>query len=284
MRGGILSLAIANTLALGAYGAPGYADPAPPHHVYEPKPTPRGGDTHPWVVAGSSSAIIAQTVAVIGDSVARDYAYYIARQLGPHGVRVVDGALSGCAVGTLPFVSAIHGVRKQLRDGRCPGLVVDKQRAVIRDYAPKLVLWHSITEMWDIGVPGTTTTAAPSGSEEWGRRLMRQWDDTLHRVTAGGAQVVVILPLWYERTPPVKPGTPGPSVDKLRDIYLRWAARNKVTVVDVAPVACPTGPPCGPVRGIDFRPDTTHFDDPGGAQIATYLTTHVPALARLASG
>ena len=180
---------------LAALGAPAYASTPSPRpvaeqaatHVYEPKPTPRGGDTRPWAVAGSSPSRTAPTVAVIGDSVARDYAYYLARRLGPHGVRVVDGALSGCAAGTLPFVSDIHGVRKRLRDGGCPALVADKQRAVVRDFAPKLVLWHSITEIWDVGESGTTTTAAASGSKEWGRRLMAQWDDTLRRVTAGGA-------------------------------------------------------------------------------------------------
>jgi hypothetical protein len=50
----------------------------------------------------------------------------------------VGGALSGCAVGTLTFVFAIHGVRKQLRDGRCPALVVDKQRAVLTTHVPTL--------------------------------------------------------------------------------------------------------------------------------------------------
>jgi hypothetical protein len=54
--------------------------------------------------------------------------------------------------------------------------------------------------------------------------------------------------------------------------------------VDVAPVACPAGPPCRPVRGVDFRPDSTHYDDPGGVQVAAYIRAHVPALARLARG
>jgi hypothetical protein len=175
--------ALAATLALGAYGTPAHAAPAPSRHAYERKPAPPSSDIKPWVVVGSTTASTAPTVAVIGDSVARDYASYLAERLGPHGVRFVDGALSGCAVGTLPFISALHGTRKQLRDGGCPGLVVDKQRAVIRDYAPKLVLWHSLTEMWDVGVPGTTTTAAPSGSEERGRRLM----------APGGEQVAAYL-------------------------------------------------------------------------------------------
>jgi hypothetical protein len=111
---------------------------------------------------------------------------------------------------------------------------------------------------------------------------MAQWDETLGRITRGGAQVVVILPLWYEHSAPRRLDEPGPSVGKLRDLYTRWAARHHVDVVDVAPLACPAGPPCAPVHGVDFRPDSTHYDDPGGVQVAAYLRAHVPALARLA--
>lgn len=259
------------------------ADPSPPHHMNLPKPTPPGGDTRPWVVMGSSSASSAPTVGVIGDSVARDYAYYLARELGPHGVRVVDGALSGCPVGTLPLLLRIHDVTKPLRAGACPKLVADKQDALIKDYAPKLILWHSIIEIWGISAPNGEVA---SGTDEWGRKLLAQWDETLSRITRGGARVVLILPLWYERSAPVRLDAPGPNVEKMRDLYTRWAAlhRDKVDVVDVAPLACPAGPPCGPVNGVDFRPDTTHYDDPGGVQVATYLRSHVPALARMAAG
>lgn len=94
------------------------------------------------------------------------------------------------------------------------------------------------------------------------------------------------LPLWYERSRSVRLAAPGPSVEKTRDLYTRWAARHrdKVDVVDVAPLVCPAGPPCPPVNGVDFRPDTTHYDDPGGVQVAAYLRAHVPALASLAAG
>ena len=258
------------------------ADPLPPHHMNLPKPAPPGGDTHPWVVVGSSPASSAPTVGVIGDSVARDYAYYLAGELGPYGVRVVDGALSACPVGTLPLLSRIHDVVKPLRAGACPKLVVEKQDELLAKYAPKVIVWHSITEIWGISAPNGEV---PSGSREWGRKVLAQWDGTLGRITRGGARVVLILPLWYERTRPVRLDAPGPSVEKMRDLYTRWAARHrdKVDVVDVAPVACPAGPPCGPVNGVDFRPDTTHYDDPGGVQVAAYLHAHVPALARLAA-
>jgi hypothetical protein len=274
-------LLLSLTLAVGAYGSPAEArtDPPPPHHMNLPKPTPPGGDALPFVVRGSSPRPSAPTVAVIGDSVARDYAYYLAQRLGPRGVRVIDGALSGCPVGTLPLFSSIHGVTKRLRDGACPTIVVNKQQALLTRFAPKLIFWQSITEIWDIDAG---TLRVPSGSPEWGRRVMAQWDDTLRRITRGGAQVVVILPLWYEHNSPHRLDEPGPSVEKLRDLYTRWAAGRGVAVVDVAPLVCPSGPPCGVVNGIDFRPDTTHYDDSGGAQVAAYLESHVPALALLA--
>jgi SGNH domain (fused to AT3 domains) len=281
--------ALACALMLGAPGAPALADPKPPHqphHENLPKPAPLSGDAVPSTVPGSSTASDAPTVAVIGDSVAHDYAHYLAGPLGLRGVRVVDGSLGGCPVGTMQLIHVVHGVDKPLRDRTCPRLVVYKQRAVVEHYAPKVILWHSIIEMWDIGDAGVPGTMVRSGSAEWGRRLMAQWDDTLRRITTGGAQVVVILPLWYEGDPPVPRNTLGPSVDKLRSLYTRWAARHHLGVVDVAPVACPHGPPCAPVNGVRFRPDSTHFDDPGGVQVAAYLAAylagHAPALARTA--
>jgi hypothetical protein len=186
-------------------------------------------------------------------------------------------------VGTLQLVSRIHDVVKPLRAGACPTLVVEKQAELLRKYAPKVIVWHSIIEIWSISTPNGEVAA---GSPEWGRKLRSQWDETLGRVTRGGARVVLILPLWYERAAPVRLDAAGPSVEKMRDLYTRWAARHrdKVDVVDVAPVACPAGPPCAPVKGVDFRPDSTHYDDPGGVRVAAYLHAHVPALARLAAG
>jgi hypothetical protein len=275
-------LALSLALALGPYGSPAEArtDPPPPHHMNLPKPTPPGGDDLPFVVRGSSTRASAPTVAVIGDSVARDYAYYLAQRLGPRGVRVIDGALSGCPVGTLPLLFTTHGVTRRPREGGCPRTVVNKQQAVVNGFSPKLVLWHSLIEIWDVDAG----TRVQSGSPEWARRVRTQWDDTLRRISRGGAQVVVILPLWYEHGSSHRLDAPGPSVEKLRDLYTRWAVARGVTVVDVAPLVCPSGPPCEVVNGIDFRPDTTHFDDPGGAQVAAYLESHVPALARLAHG
>jgi SGNH domain (fused to AT3 domains) len=257
--------------------------PGSSQHRHGPKPVPPGGDTKPWVVIGSSSARSAPTLGVVGDSVARDYAYYLAGELGRSGVRVVDGALSACPVGALPLLSRLHDVVKPLRDGGCPRLVVGKQQAMLKDYAPKVILWHSITELWSIADP---KGEVPSGSPEWARRVRADWEATLTRLTRGDAKIVLVLPLWYERTAPARLDAPGPSVEKLRDLYIRWAAghQDTVTLVDVAPLVCPAGPPCGVVNGIDYRPDSTHYDDPGGVRVAAYLRAHVPALAELAAG
>jgi hypothetical protein len=70
----------------------------------------------------------------------------------------------------------------------------------------------------------------------------------------------------------------APTVAVIGDSVARDYA---VTLVDMAPLVCPAGPPCGAVNGVDFRPDTTHFDDAGGMRAATYLTARVPALLRL---
>lgn len=258
------------------------AEPVPPHHMNLPKPVPAGGDSRPFVVTGASSAPAAPTVGVIGDSVARDYAYYLGRRLGPSGVRVVDGALNACPVGTLPLVAVYpDGSHRPQRGGACPRLVPAKQAELVAAYAPRLVLWQSITEIRGIQDPGRYVLP---GSAEWRRRVLAEWDDTLRRVTARGAKVVVIQPLWYEHAPVERLDVPGQSIERLRGMYVQWAARHRdrVSLVDTAPVVCPSGPPCGLVGGVDFRPDTIHFDDPGGVKVADYLIAHVPELARLA--
>jgi hypothetical protein len=258
------------------------ADPQPQHQMNLPKPSPPNGEMVPFLPGGSSTAGSAPTLGVIGDSIARDYAYYLARELGPHGVRVVDGAVSGCPAGTLSLIQQVRGVDVVAHKGECPDLVSTKQKALVTEFHPKVVLWHSVMELRDVE-NGKAKIA--SGSKDWEGRLWAEWEDTLSRLTSNGAQVIVILPLWYEHVPPASLATPGPSVEKLRDLYTRWVSyhRDRVGLVDVAPVACPTGPPCGPVNGIDFRPDAVHFDDPGGARVAAYLKSRVSALTRLTS-
>jgi SGNH domain (fused to AT3 domains) len=158
---GILSLTLAVNMGVMAPGR-ARAEPAPPHHMNLPKPTPAGGDTSPFIVTGSSSTPTALTVAVIGDSVARDYAYYLARRLGPRGVRVVDGALTACPVGTLPLVAIYpDGTGRPLRAGACPRLVAAKQAALTSTYAPGLVLWQSITEIRGILLPNRYIPPGP---------------------------------------------------------------------------------------------------------------------------
>lgn len=251
-----------------------------PYIPYIPKPAPPDGDTVPFLPSRSATGTSAPTVAVVGDSVARDYAYYLARELGPRGVRVVDAAIPNCPASTLFLIEHVRGTHVFPRGGACPRFVTTKQDALVTDFSPQVILWHSIVEMYDIYEKGTTVAW---GSGEWERRVTAEWDGSLTRLTRRGASVVVILPIWYQRLAAVPPGAPGPSIESLRGLYTRWASahRDQVTLVDVAPLACPAGPPCKPVNGIDFRPDNVHFGDPGGARAAAYLRAQVPALARL---
>jgi hypothetical protein len=274
-----LSLMTAGLYVVGPFSV-AKANPNPQDPEYPRKPAPSNGDVVPFLPSGSSTIPSAPTLGVIGDSVARDYAYYLARELGPEGVRVVDGAVPNCPAGTLPQIQQVRGMMRLPRGGLCPKFVLTKQSALVEEFRPKVILWHSIVEIYDL-YDGKMKVA--SGSQEWKQKVLAQWEDTLTRITRNGARVVTVLPLWYERSLPATLDAPGASIEKLRDLYTRWASshRDRVTLVDVAPVACPSGPPCGPVNGVDFRPDNTHFDDAGGSRVAAYLKSHVPALARL---
>jgi hypothetical protein len=186
--------AVAVCVAGSAAPAQAGPRPGPEHHVNVPKPAPATGDVAPFIVSASSTAASAATVAVIGDSVARDYAYYLARVVGPYA-RVVDGALGGCPAGALRLSATYHGVSAPLRGGECPALVPAKQNALVRDFSPRIVGWHSMNEIWDLLTPQGTV---PAGAPPWRQQTLAAWDDTLRRVTARGAEVVVVLPLWFE--------------------------------------------------------------------------------------
>lgn len=250
------------------------ADPRPADSADVEKPTPRDGDVVPFPPRGSATNPIAPTVAVIGDSVARDYAYYLAGAIGPRGVRVLDGAIPNCPAGTLPRIQKSRGEDVFPRGGLCPRYVATKQAALIRDFHPQLILWHSMVELYDM-VDGKRRI--PFISPNIDRRILAEWDETLSRISRGGATVVVILPTWYGGYVP----TAQAGIAKLRTLYARWAAAHRLSLVDVTSLVCPAGPPCGPDNGQRFRPDTVHFGGAGGPLVASYLVSHVPALARL---
>ena len=221
--------------------------PTPQHHVNVPKPVPASGGAMPFVADGSPAGGALPTVGVIGDSVARDYAYYLARALRPYA-RVVDGALGGCPAGAVRLIATYYGgIPTPLRGGECPALVPAKQRALIERYAPRIVVWHSENEIWDLD---TGSGRAPAGSPRWRERIMASWDDTLRRVAGHHAKVIVVMPLWLEHD---QDNTHVAQVQYVRALYTEWAARHRVTLFDPAPVACPAGPPCGPVNGLELN-------------------------------
>ncbi|GAA0315670.1 hypothetical protein GCM10010151_02130 [Actinoallomurus spadix] len=255
----------------------GRTDPTPPHRVHHPKPA-SNRDSVPFLPQGSATSPTAPTLGVIGDSVARDYAYYLARELGPAGVRVVDAATSGCAAGAVLGVMTSRG--GEVRLTWCPDLTRRKQATMVNDFHPRIVVWHSIQDRFDI-VQGERRFRA--GTAGWERQIMAAWDETLARVTSGGAQVLLLLPLWWQDLPAGPQSKTDLPLGPLRDLYRRWAAGHpgRVTVVDIAPLVCPSGPPCRTAGGFDFRPDGAHYEDPGGTRVAAYLRAHVPALTHL---
>jgi hypothetical protein len=74
----------------------------------------------------------------------------------------------------------------------------------------------------------------------------------------------LILPVWRAGE-----GRNAPSsfpVDKQRALFRAWAERHSATVnvVDLAPVICPSGPPCEQVmNGVQLRTDIIHYSPEG---------------------
>jgi hypothetical protein len=81
-----------------------------------------------------------------------------------------------------------------------------------------------VNEIWDLLTP---QGKVPAGALQWRQRTLAAWDDTLRRVTARGAEVVVVLPLWFEHAAPPSACRPAPNVDRVRDLYTEWAGRHR---------------------------------------------------------
>jgi hypothetical protein len=118
------------------------------------------------------------------------------------------------------------------------------------------------------------------GTDEWRRKILEGWDRVLARV--GDAHLALVLPNWWAGAPTDYPA--GFSVGQQRALFRSWAERHtdQVTVVDLKPVVCPDGPPCGQVvGGVRLRTDHIHYTPEGARRAAEKIMNDVAALRTL---
>jgi len=212
---------------------------------------------------------------MIGDSTSSQLAGPLAAELNRRGVDVVNATVGGCQPTDL--VLTYESLEYFQRHLNCPLEARDKQNQMTSRFHSRVVVWSDIMEWSGIKINNRIITA---GSEEWRRLILEGWTRTLGRLAE--AHVVLILPTWWAGWPRDTPASY--PVGRQRSLFRTWARLHagRVTVVDLAPVICPAGPPCQQVvGGVRLRTDHVHYTAEGARRVIAKIMADAPILRDL---
>ena len=153
------------------------------------------------------------------------------------------------------------------------------QNVAITKFDPDVVVWYSNRERFPVSVYGSVLEA---GTPEHRARLDSDLEAAYRRLSATGADIVIVLPV--PKAPPTR-GLCAAGVDssadcamddayyasfaELTDAFEELAAAHpdRVTLVRVGDLLCPAGRDCPELEqdGVPVRPDGIHFSPEGAA-------------------
>jgi len=212
-----------------------------------------------------------QKILFVGDSVAETLDEPLAAVAAAYGVPFASSVVAGCGnTGGTPADDA--GVpyphAPVCRDG-----IPETQQRVVTQEQPDLVVWLSV---WEISNRIVNGEVEKVGSIEANRLLLTDIDQAVGRLTAGGARLLFVAPAppAAESEEPYDPAEAAAlqRLAALLRVYAR-AHADRVTVVELSDIVCPSGPPC-PADVGGFRPratDGNHFEGAGAAWVAEQL-------------
>lgn len=226
------------------------------------------------LTAANGAGAGAPVVGIAGDSIANSFAPAFTKVAGKQGWATVNASFPGCSIGDLMRVGLVYLTEEFSRT--CVTKVPAEQQLLVTKYKPRVVLWYSGRERYDVLSHDKVLKA---GTPAWMSLVYADWDRTLDRLRAGGAKVVLILPVFqvgavpdrchwpYDRATKCDPvGYIG--MGRLRSYYLTWAARHRgeLRVLDVDDVLCPhSSRPCPTLTasGVKVRTDGNHYSPEG---------------------
>ncbi|MGH8983736.1 MAG: SGNH hydrolase domain-containing protein, partial [Acidimicrobiia bacterium] len=212
-----------------------------------------------------------QRVLLVGDSVARTLRDPLAATAATAGLSFEAAVVDGCgnaAAATADEAGVPHPFGET-----CSNAIPEAHESVIARFQPDLVLWLSVWEIANRVVDGRVDRI---GTVTGNQSLLAGIDASVARLTAGGSRVVFLAP-----APPAaasaEPYDPEQALalQRLAAILRDYARQHadRVTVVELSEILCPSGPPCpADVGGFEprFR-DGNHFDEPGATWVAQQL-------------
>jgi len=265
----------------GAEEPPDFLNAAP-QTVLETGPTPDVGPpvTDPGTPPPPASL---GRVLLLGDSVAASLSDALQFEAAVRGFELSSATRPGCGmvtgVPTLPDGSEVPW-GSDCADGT--GSYIDD---ALRDHAPTTVLWLSTWETADRIIDGKLYRF---GVAETDAALLAKLEESHTHVTSTGARLVILTntPRAEHADTYVRNASDDTKVLRLNRIYRRFAAMHPdtVSVVDLARIVCPGGPPCPEyVDGIRLRPrDGGHFEGEGPGWVAPRLLDAIETAATTA--
>jgi hypothetical protein len=221
------------------------------------------------------------TIAVVGDSVAGTISWGLEDVANGTPVRIVSAAFPGCGIAS--------GIALDTNDQpfswsrSCYDNVPHVLQQTVSEQHPDIVLWFSSWELTDRLDP-TTNKVLKLGSPADDAALLSSIDSAARTLTSHGAHLVLLT------VPPRAPSDARPAdgqdgrYDHFNNILREYADAHprQVSVVDIVPFLCPSGPPCpAKVHGVVWRPDGGHFSHTTAPIFAKWLwpqlLAHAPA-------
>ncbi|HLB39479.1 MAG TPA: acyltransferase family protein [Actinomycetota bacterium] len=226
-------------------------------------------------------------VMMAGDSVPKQLIPALERETADSGWRFVDAAAGGCPVtGEDPVDPSGVGWTTEVD---CRTTVTATQDRLMGRTAPDLVIWWDRASISNFRSYDDEVVFA--GTARYWRLRSRALDETVRRLTAGGAMVVLMA-----TEPPganMKHDAWGQfQIDRYADVTARWddmlrayARAHPATTmfVDLGPLVCraDTSPCDDTIDGVTARPDGQHYQGPGQAiAIAAIVSTLEDLVAR----
>jgi peptidoglycan/LPS O-acetylase OafA/YrhL len=212
------------------------------------------------------------SVLLLGDSVAASLSDALQQEAATRGMALRTATRPGCGlitgVPTLPDGEPIPWGR-DCSDGTEPYLT-----SQIAEQAPQTVLWLSTWETADRLVGGRLYRFGNKAADEM---VLDRLEESRTLITANGARLVLLTnPPRAERAETyVRDAEDDRKIVHLNELFGEFAAAHpdSVSVVDLAEIVCPGGPPCPEeVEGVTLRPrDGGHYEGEGPRWLAPRL-------------
>ena len=217
-----------------------------------------------------------QRILVIGDSTACSLAVGFAAVAPSQNIQFTNASVVGCGVVSdimAPVYVAYVDVTASSK--YCEAAALHAETTALAESNPTAIVWSSGWEQGAITVktPSGEQAATP-GSELWGSTLL---DRMNQRLEFGGRQRGTRLladSTSRGRSWRQEPDSHGPCCRALERAPYKFASQHQdqVSIVDMAGIVCPGGPPCPRVvDGVVLRPDHVHFGNAGSLWVAQRL-------------